>query len=132
MSQENMEVIRRLYEAVNAAGLEVAVDFAHPDIEVVPPPNWPETSTVKGLERVLEVTRQWVETFESFRVEPERYLQAGERIVVYVRDTGRIRGSGAEIDTHLIHVWTLADCKVIRWELFSDEAQALDAAGLTA
>ena len=133
MSPENVEFIRRLYEAVNTAGLGAAVDFAHPEIEVVPPPIWPEASGVKGLESVQEWARQWMETFDSFRAEPKRYLEAGgERVVVYVRDTGRIKGSGAEIDAQLVHVWTLRDGKIIRWEIFTDEAQALDAAGLTA
>lgn len=133
MSREKIEIVRRLYEAVNVAGLEAAAEFMHPEVEVVPPPNWPEASTTRGLEPVREMARQWVETFEGFKVEPERFVDpGGERVVVYVRDRGRIKGSDTEIDTRLIHVWTLTAGKIIRWQLFADEAQALEAAGLTA
>jgi ketosteroid isomerase-like protein len=118
---------------MNVAGLEAAAEFLHPEVEVVPPPNWPEASTARGLESVQEMARQWVETFEAFKVEPERFVDpGGERVVVYVRDRARIKGSDTEIDTRLIHVWTLTAGKIIRWQLFADEAQALEAAALTA
>jgi uncharacterized protein len=131
MSEENVEIVRRLYEAVNSAGIEAAMELVHPDAIVVPPPNWPEASTRRGL-AVQEFARQWVETFEAFRVEPERYLDTGgEQVVAYVRDRGRIRGTDTEIDARLIHVWTVTAGKIIRWEVFSDEAQALEAAGLS-
>jgi ketosteroid isomerase-like protein len=131
MSQENVEIVRRIYDVVNVAGLGAVDDFFHPEVEVVPPPIWPEGSTLRGRDRVREFARQWRETFEDFKVEPERYLDSGgEGVVVYVRDRGRIKGSPTEIDNRLIHVWTLTDGKVIRWQLFTDEDQALEAAGL--
>jgi ketosteroid isomerase-like protein len=131
MSQENVEIVRRIYDLVNAAGLGAVEDFIHPDAEVVPPPIWPEGSTLRGRDQIREFAHQWRETFEEFKVEPERYLDSGrDGVVVYVRDHGRIKGSPAQIDTRVIHVWTLAGGKVIRWQLFTDERQALEAAGL--
>ncbi len=128
MSRENVEVVRRIYDVVNVAGLGAVDDFLHPEAEVVPPHG---ASSLRGREQVLEFARQWVETFEDFKVEPERYLDSGtEGVVVYVRDRGRIKGSPTEIDNRLIHVWTLTGGKVIRWQLFTDEDQALEAAGL--
>ena len=131
MSQENVEIVRRIYEVVNASGLAAVGDFLHADVELVPPPDWP-AGAVRGREQVREMARDWMETFEEFRVAPERYLDAGaENVVVYVRDSGRVRGTNTEIDTHLIHVWTLNDGKVVRWQLFTDEGPALEAAGLS-
>jgi len=131
MSQENVEIVRRIYDVVNVSGLAAVGDFLRADVELVPPPDWPEGGTVKGREQVREMARQWMETFEEFRVEPERYLDAGtETVVVYVRDRGRIRGTDTEIATRLIHIWTLSGGKVVRWQLFTDEGPALEAAGL--
>jgi uncharacterized protein len=133
MAQENLEIVRELYQAVNSSGLEALAEYAHPEIEVIPPPEWPEASPRRGLEAVRAGARQWVEAFEGFSVEPERFVDSGgARVLVYVRDRGRIKGSAAEIDTHLIHVWTLKSGKVLKWEVFADESQALEAAGLTA
>ena len=130
MSEENVEVVRRIYDVVNVAGLGAVDEFLHPEAEVVP---WPEGSTLRGREQVREFARDWMETFEDFSVEPERYLDSGSRegVVVYVRDRGRIKGSPTEIHNRLIHVWTLTGGKVIRWQLFTDEDQALEAAGLS-
>ncbi|HWH44791.1 MAG TPA: nuclear transport factor 2 family protein [Thermoleophilaceae bacterium] len=133
MSQENVETVRRLYRAFNSFGLQAVVEFAHPDMEAVPPPDWPEASTVRGVELIQAMARQWVETFASFEVEPERFLDAGpDRVVAYVRDRGLIKGSDAEIDTRFVHLWTLKEGKIVRWEVFADEGQALEAAGLSA
>jgi ketosteroid isomerase-like protein len=130
MSEENVEIVRRIYDVVNASGLGAVGDFLHADVELVPPPL--EGATVRGREQVREMARQWMETFAEFRVEPERYLDAGaENVVVYVRDSGRVRGTNTEIDAHLIHVWTLNDGKVVRWQVFTDEGSALEAAGLS-
>ena len=131
MSQENVETVRRLYEAVNISGIGVVPEFAHPDVEVVPPAHWPDSSALRGREQVQEFARQWMETFERFEVKPEQFVDpGGEQVLVYVRDKGRIRGSDAELATRLIHLWTLTAGKIIRWEIFEDEAQALEAVGL--
>jgi ketosteroid isomerase-like protein len=132
MSEENVELMRRLYGLVNDAGLEAVIEFAHPDVEVVPPSDWPGASTLRGRQQVEEFARDWMETFQSFKVEPERFVDpGGETVVVYVRDRGRIRGSETEIDMRLIHVWTLLAGKIIRWQVFTDESEALEAAGLS-
>jgi uncharacterized protein len=131
MSQENVELVRRLYRTVNRGGVQAVVGFMHPDVEVVPPSDWPDASTIRGREQVQEIARQWMESFEDFKVEPERFVDpGGNRVVVFVRDRGRIKSSDTEIDTRLVHVWTLAAGKIMSWEVFMDEAHALEAVGL--
>jgi ketosteroid isomerase-like protein len=133
VSEENVELVRRLYEVVDDAGLEEAViEFRHPDVEVVPALEGPEGSIIRGRDGVREFARRWMTTFEDFQVEPERFVDSGgDMVVVYVRDRGRIQGSDAEIDARLLHVWTLTGRKIVRWQLFTEERQALEAAGLS-
>ena len=131
MSQENVEVMRRVYEAMNRGGLDAVVGFAHPDIEFVPPPEWHAAPTLRGIEPIKEISRQWVETFDNFRIDPERFIAAGEdQVVVFVRDSGQIKGSDAEIHNRFIHVWTLAAGQITKWQTFTDQSKALEAAGL--
>jgi ketosteroid isomerase-like protein len=131
MSQENVEIVRGLYETVNRDGLEAVGKFLVSDVEVVPPSNWPGARTLRGLEQVQGFARQWMEAFDHFKVEPERFVDpGGDRVAVYVRDRARIKGSGTEIDAHIVHVWTLAGDKIKRWQVFTDESQALEAVGL--
>ena len=132
MSEENVEIVRRLYETVNDSGLEAVIEFLHPDGQVVPPPEWPEASILRGREAAMEFARQWMTAFDDFEVEPERLIDAGgDQVVAYVHDRGRIAGSDAEIDAHPFQFWTLTAGKIVRWQLFTDEAEALQAAGLS-
>ena len=132
MSEENVEVVRRTYEAFNRGGLDAVTDLAHPDIEFVPPPIWPDSPTLRGIDAIQEMARQWIETFDDFQIAPERFIEAGQdQVLVFVRDRGRVKGSGAEIDNRFIHVWTIREGKIAKWESFTDEAAALEAAGLS-
>ena len=132
MSRENVEVVRRLYEAFNHGGLDAVTALTHPEIEFVPPPIWPDSPRLQGVESIQEMARQWIETFDDFRINAERFIDPGEDCVVaFVRDQGRVKGSGAEIDNRFIHVWTLRDGQIIRWESYTDEGEALEAAGLS-
>ena len=131
MSEANIELIRTLYERFNRGGLEAIVELADPDIEFVPPPIWPDSPTLHGTQAIIDMATTWIESFDDFRIDPERFIDAGaDRVVVYVRDRGQIPGSDTEIDNAFIHVWTLRDGRIIRWRSFTEEEQALTAAGL--
>ena len=99
MSEENVEIVRRLYETMNATGLEATIPFLDPDFEFVPPADWPDSLTLQGIEPIQEMARQWVETFDDFKIDPERFVNiGGDRVLVYAPDRGRIKDSDVEID----------------------------------
>jgi ketosteroid isomerase-like protein len=122
MSQEDVEVVRRIYEAVNADGLKAVVEFAHPSIEVVPPA-WlqDELSTVRGIEEVRRFTNLWSTMFDM-NLEPVRLVdnRAGG-ILAFVHDRGVIKESETRLDTWWVHLWTLSAGKVLKWEVFQYE-----------
>lgn len=125
-------MIRRVYEAVNTEGLDAVTRFADPDLEFVPPTAWPDRQSLSGIETIKAMARQWIETFDHFRVVPDRLIDAGDdQVVAYVHDRGQIKGSGVEIENRFFHLWTIRDGKLIRWQSFMDESKALEAAGLS-
>jgi ketosteroid isomerase-like protein len=73
--------------------------------------------------------RGWLESFEEFRVEPERVAERGDELVVIVRQSGIGRSSGLHVETRLAHVWTVADGKAVRWEAIADPDAALASGG---
>ena len=98
-----------LREGVNVSGIGVVPDFAHPDVEVARRTGQraPYSGAVSRSRSSL--VNGWRPSSGS-RLEPERFVDpGGQRVLVYVRDKGRIRGSDTEINTHLMHVWTLTD-----------------------
>ena len=131
MSEENIEVVRRVYEGVTAR-LKVPRELFDPDLELdqteVP---LDVVGVSRGLEAAEESLREYWETFEDFQIEVEEVMHADEaQVVTAVRDGGRIRGSDAEVWNRFFHVWTFGNSKIIRLSIHMDRSQALEAAGL--
>ncbi len=132
MSEENIEVVRRVYEGVTAR-LKVHRELFDPDLELdqteVP---LDVVGVSRGLEAAEESLREYWETFEDFQIEVEEVMHADEaQVVTAVRDGGRIRGSDAEVWNRFFHVWTFGNSKIIRLSIHMDRNQALEAAGLS-
>lgn len=84
-----------------------------------------------GLEQVLAAQREWLRQWERpFAVEADEFFEAGELVVVLIRWRGRGKGSGADVEAEGAHVWELRDGKAVRWDVYRDREEALDAAGL--
>ena len=139
MSQENVEIVRRLYSLTpDAAGVvrgdydNAFVDNFHPDVEIVPPSNYPDTpeSGYRGPEGMLRWFQQLDEIWDDWRFEAERFLDAGDRVVAFVRVSGSAKQSGAALTISTAHVLTLRDGRVTRVDVFLDRPEALEAAGL--
>lgn len=132
MSQENVELARRGYEALNEGGLERITEFLDPDIEWEISSVAPNAGTYRGLHAVRALIEDWLGAFDELRIEPEEFIDVNpEQVVVVVRDRGRIKGSGLRVDHGFAHVWTLRRGKLARFQSFFDKQQALDAAGAT-
>jgi uncharacterized protein len=123
MSQENVEVIRSIYRAWSSN--ESASDMIDPELEYVNPSYAVESGTRHDRGALGDVR----EVYPDFRVEPERFVDAGEDIVVI----GIARGtsaSGLEAQWRQGYVWTVRDGRAIRFRWFNDPKEALEAIGL--
>jgi uncharacterized protein len=133
MSRENIEVIRRMYEAWirNDSGVMEAFD---PEIEVHPDPeaHWVGVDkTYRGHKGLVEYMAAVYEAFEDYRPEVEEFLEVDDKVVTLAIEHGRGRGSGADVQAaRTAHVWTLRDGKAVRLDLYLDRDRALEAVGL--
>ena len=127
MSQENIEVVRTIYAAWNHgfAGLLDA------EVEWVNPPDAVEGGTHTGTEAFATAANSVSDAFEGSHLEFEEFIDAGDRVVVLATLRGRGRGSGAQVERRQGYVWTIRDGKAIRFEWFTEQHQALEAAGLS-
>jgi ketosteroid isomerase-like protein len=128
MSQENVEVVRRIYDRVSAS-MEWPPEVFDADFESDMRGVWGVGAL--GFDATLKALREYFATFEDFHVEMEELIHAdGEHVVNTIRDGGCIRGSGDEVWNRYFHVWTFSDGKVIRLSVHTDRNRALEAAGL--
>ena len=125
MSEQNVEVVRRIYDAW--AESRSAAPFIEKDLEYVNPPNAVEPGTKYGRHNLGKVQ----EIFPDVRFEIERYIDAGDDVVVIATIVGRGSGSGIETQSRQGYIWTIADGKAVRFKWFNDPAEALEAAGLS-
>jgi ketosteroid isomerase-like protein len=135
MSQENVEIVRRAYEA---ATRRPKPDFAavnalyHPDHEFVSLASRVEGRSFVGAEGFREVLQSYADTFESWdaKIEEIRGIDA-ERVLV-VADVNAIgRRGGVHVEQRFVYVLTVQDGKVVRTELYSSPEDALEAVGLS-
>jgi ketosteroid isomerase-like protein len=130
MSQENVDKARAFIEAYNRRDFDAAVEDFDPEVEWVLPARQ-SSDSCQGPD---EVTRFWEgidETMEELRLQPQEFIDAGDRVATRLRHYGRGKGSGAVIDEELYHqVVTFRRGKMVRIEYFADWSEALEAAGL--
>ena len=132
MSQENVEIVRRIYDAWrknDPGALDVlASDFVlYPAAEA----DWvglePSYHGAEGLSRYMELI---AEELDDYHPEIADFLDAGDRVVTLAIESGRGKHSGAEVDSRTAHVWTIRDGKPVRLDLYWDRERALADLGL--
>jgi ketosteroid isomerase-like protein len=129
MSQENVEIVRRLYRAIDARDVEAVADLAHPDSEWIPDSRVGE-GPVRGRDNVIQFFTDRAEMFDELRTEVERVWEIDDKVLVFVRVRGHGSASGAGFDIRIGHLWTLRDGLLVRGEGYGDRSKALEAAGL--
>ena len=126
MSQENVEVVRRIHDAWDRG--ESARDFIASDVEYVNPAYAVEPGTRRGR-KSFSITR---DTYEDFEIQVERFIDAGgDDVVVLAHYTGSGRASGVPVSGEHGYVWTVRDGSARRFQWFQSHREALEAAGLS-
>jgi ketosteroid isomerase-like protein len=130
MSEENVAKARDFIEAYNRRDFDAAVANFDPDIEWVLPARQ-SSDSCRGPDEVKRFWEGIDETFEELRLEPQEWIDAGDRVATRLRHHGQGKGSGIEINTELYHqVATFRDGRMVRIEYFAEWAEALEAAGV--
>jgi ketosteroid isomerase-like protein len=130
MSQENVEIVRKAFEAWNAGDMDAFREFYDPDIIVRPPEGWPEPGPFVGREAVMGQWEQLRETWDADEVEPiGDFIDAADRVVV--RQAWRGAGHGPSLNMEMTNVFMVRNGRIVYQEFFWDHAEALVAAGLS-
>jgi ketosteroid isomerase-like protein len=130
MSQENVEVVRTAVDAINRQDFDTFSGTWTPDAEL----DWSRAvgplHGVWGFDRMRWFWDELMDPWESTRIELERVIDAGDRVVA--TQTAHLRGrDGIELKARVTQVWTIRDGRIARVCLYQDERQALEAVGLS-
>ena len=125
MAEENVELVRRIYDAWERD--ESARAYLAEDVEYVNPSYAVEPGTRHGRKSFAVVR----DSYEDFELQIDELIDAGgDDVVVLARYTGTGRGSGVQVAGEHGYVWTVREGLAVRFQWFQSHAEALEAAGL--
>jgi ketosteroid isomerase-like protein len=117
---EGSEFAARVYAAVNARDRAAIQALSAPDIVV-----GTTVEAYRGAEALLEWLDEGDDAFDDFTVELLEVEEVGGHVVASMRQRGRGKASGAEVDHRFTHVWTLRDGRAIRLQSFAHRDEAI-------
>jgi ketosteroid isomerase-like protein len=107
MSQENVELHRRLAEAFNRRDIEALIKALDPSVEYHPVLSAIGVSVYHSHDGLRSWFGQLDDAWEKLRIEPEAYFDLGEQTLLFHVLHGRGRHSGAEV--------AMPGAQVCRW-----------------
>ena len=132
MSQENVEVLRKAWDAVNS-DVETMLALFPEDCIWYPFPEWPDGPEARtGHDGIREIMASWTDNFDDFSVVLHDTRDLGDRIVGLGEQTARIRGSGAPIRQPIGQLCShFRNGMIGEVRFFLTWKEALEAAGLS-
>jgi ketosteroid isomerase-like protein len=131
MSEENVAIIRRAFDAYTRGDIDAVLELCSDDILVTQAEEVPGVAPQqRGHAGVLEAFGIWPEQWDDFQVEIKEILaDPGDQVVVATRQRGRGKQSGVEVEADFTFLFSIRDEKIAEWRIFVRESQALDAVG---
>jgi ketosteroid isomerase-like protein len=131
MSEENVEVVRKAWQAWGEGGVDAAQHYFAEDCVVGGFPEAPDIEILHGWEGLRERERIFFDAWVDLALEPVEFIDAGGNAVVVVSAiSGRGRGSGTPLDAPVFFVYEIRDGRIVRDQTFTSRSQAFEAAGL--
>ena len=128
MSPEDLDTVRRAYDAFARGDLETLGTFLAPDIEWRTTANVPFMGNYVGLDEFLRGMNDWASAFEEITTQVEEMIDAGDKVIVCHRMRGRGRDSGVEVDLAICQVVAVRDGKLVSMHDYATRDEALAAA----
>lgn len=134
VSQEHVEIVRRIYEAVARRDAATVLELYHPRVEFdstrLPEAHLGGRAQARGHEAVRNLTKAWSEAWESYEDRLEELIDAGDQVISVVTRVGRGRASEVDVSTPRAGLWTIREGRVVEVIWFTSANDARAAAGL--
>jgi len=143
MSEENVWLVRESYMSPGASGpgssggkIEQRVLFTAwadrmtPDTEFDFTAAYPDRPVMRGIQEVRRFREEG--PWEELSFQPERFVDVDdERVLVLVLVHARGKGSGVPVELRSAHEFTIRDGVLVRFKVYGDRDEALEATGLS-
>jgi uncharacterized protein len=134
MSRENVELVRRVYDAASRRDTATVLDLYDPEVEWdvsrSPMARLVGEGRYQGHEGLRRFFRAYHEAWERIEYDYDELIDAGDRVISVDHERGCGRASGAEVEFTQYAVWTIRDGKIVEAAWFATRAEALENARL--
>jgi len=130
MPKENVELARQAYDAYNRDGIDGIIEYLDSEVEWRNPPESADAAVFIGHQGVVEWQRMVDEAFKEMQFEPKRIELPDGRVLAVVSFRFRAPYSEVDVEVPIAHIMTWRDGKATAFNMYTSEADALDAAGL--
>jgi ketosteroid isomerase-like protein len=131
MSDENIEIVRPIYEAFNRRDWDALFRDADPEIAFIYHNVGTDAGTRRGREEVVAFAEEYGGAFDKLIWEPEEFFDREDRVVAIVSVRSRPPGGDVDLVVRNGHFWTIHAGVVLSMESFPTPETALEAAGLS-
>jgi ketosteroid isomerase-like protein len=128
MSQENVEIVRRGFEAFQRGGPEALLELFSDNVIIYRAE--PDGATLHGKAGFRDAVADWTEDFSEWQVLPQEFTDLGERVLVRVVQIAQGINSGVRVEEDWWFLFELTGTKVSKISFYSNPAEALEAVGL--
>jgi uncharacterized protein len=125
VQDQDVELVRDSYEAWNRRNFQVIWERLDPDVVVDATARIMNPDTYHGHAGFQRMVDEMEDIWQEWHLEPEAFLDGGDRIIVVTRVRARGRGSGVELDDLNYNVWKLRDGRAVRLAIYYDKDEAL-------
>jgi len=131
MSQENVEVVRRAYEAFALGDLKTVLDQLDATVVSYTASPLPDPEEHLGHDGFLQWVENWTGAFDELAMEVEEYIDSGDQVIVRALQRATGAASGAPVEQTFWFLHSFREGKILRIGVHASQDQALEAAGLS-
>jgi ketosteroid isomerase-like protein len=124
-------LVQRGNAAMNRRDFALVLVGFDPEIEWHEDPQRADAHVYRGHDGVRESFERWLDQWDEYGTEAERFIDCGDDVLLVAREHGRGARSGATVSGRIFIVMSFRNGKVLRYREFYDEAAALEAVGLS-
>jgi hypothetical protein len=130
MSQENVEIIRHLFKAVEERDLAGYLAAYDPEIVIREAESLPYGGVYHGLEGAKQHAESAAQTWDNLQTSAERaldavFLDAGDYVVALWRQRGLVASSGRKLDLPAVSVYKMRGGKIVESQMFHADTFAI-------
>ena len=125
MSQENLERVRRTFDAFGRGDFRTALQDVHMQVRTHRIAPLPQPKNYRGPAGMLKAWGDLTAPFEDFELTVEEMVDADPSVVAEIRQRGRRKDSGDVAEGQFWFVLTFFEGELVQWDMLASKRQAL-------